>query len=1150
MTREPGENTSVPPRLTLDELARLLTAADPAVVLAPPRILRRVIKKDRRLIGFALHPPHRKGYVLDRDALLEYVEPEELGMAPDAGLPEKVVLLVQPSPRRLAAAEPGQLLALYWRLLFHARVHLALEAKLADAEAASRDLAARIDRLGPAVFDEIRAVLDHEELLLPPVDERSVYIEFAAVYLELRRFAPSAVRRYFPGLEDLGAVDELLRTDVDAEELFRATRPAGAALPRDEGELEAWADLPDDDQPLPPTAEPPPDVVSAIKCRVLLERAERPAAAGNFVRAAIVHARAERCAPPELLDRVRSALKNDVRQLVETLRAALEIEPSRPAPWQDTLIALARQTPRGIWTVEARLLYDLQKACLDQQRPIFTVDLVEWALSWGRRPLRRRLPNQRDVLLLKHLRSAAGRIAAARISDGQRRQLARMLREAAARIEARLRRQLRPKIAAALDEVGLKPQNLPERVARKKLIEELLDLIVERGYLAFGDLRDAISRNRLKLPDLDEPMDFIRGDQLLRADRRIALALDGVYRRGEFYLRWMQRLSSLGFGTRIGRFLTRFVVVPFGGAYVALAGVHEIIQLVSGRKTAYEHPSFDAEIEAAAATPAPAGAESAIHLASVEFVFLLGLFLLFLVNSATFRRVVGRACVAAYKTFLAVVVEPIRRALGSPVVQQFLHHRWFIWSLNLLVKPLLATVVIWRLSLPAEAHLSDSLLRGAMLFLPLCILLNSRVGRTSQEVLADWIVQGWHRFGWRPIVGLFWFFVDVFKRFLAGVERMLYSVDEWLRFRGGEGRKSLALKAVLGLLWFCAAYVIRFAVMVLIEPQINPIKHFPVVTVSHKLLVGIVLTMPPGTAKTIAWWVIWGIPGIFGFLVWELKENWRLYAANRRPTLVPVPIGSHGETMGRLLRPGFHSGTLPKCFAKLRRADRRARAGGGWRAVHKSIRALHHLEIALRRWIERQFVEMFVESRAWQATPPSLERIHLATNYARFELRGPGAEQPPLVLTIETRAGWMLADVPQAGWARALDARQRRVLIDALVGLLKTAGIELIRRQLEAEFAPPMPRYAFSRDELIVWPNADNSAEVRYELGESTWLAPRTVRGAARRRLPTIDRQRAVFGDLEVSWVEWVEVWENDAADRGDARNLPPWEFLDAIMFS
>ena len=49
-------------------------------------------------------------------------------------------------------------------------------------------------------------------------------------------------------------------------------------------------------------------------------------------------------------------------------------------------------------------------------------------------------------------------------------------------------------------------------------------------------------------------------------------------------------------------------------------------------------------------------------------------------------------------------------------------------------------------------------------------------------------------------------------------------------------------------------------------------------------------------AKTYATTIAFLIPGIFGFLVWELKENWRLYGANRPRQLKPVPIGHHGET--------------------------------------------------------------------------------------------------------------------------------------------------------------------------------------------------------------------------------------------------------------
>src|SRR5262249_45947598 len=161
---------------------------------------------------------------------------------------------------------------------------------------------------------------------------------------------------------------------------------------------------------------------------------------------------------------------------------------------------------------------------------------------------------------------------------------------------------------------------------------------------------------------------------------------------------------------------------------------------------------------------------------------------------------------------------------------------------------------------------------------------------------------------------------DVFKRFLEAVDRFLYAVDEWLRFRTGEGRLTLVWKTIAGILWGGVAYVLRFVLILFIEPQINPIKHFPVVTISHKLLLP---TIPAVTevliqsfgistvaAGTLATVIVGKIPGVFGFLVWELKENWRLYRANRPATLRPDVIGHHGETLPRLLKPGFHSGTL------------------------------------------------------------------------------------------------------------------------------------------------------------------------------------------------------------------------------------------------
>src|SRR4030095_209119 len=89
-----------------------------------------------------------------------------------------------------------------------------------------------------------------------------------------------------------------------------------------------------------------------------------------------------------------------------------------------------------------------------------------------------------------------------------------------------------------------------------------------------------------------------------------------------------------------------------------------------------------------------------------------------------------------------------------------------------------------------------------------------------------------------------------FKMLANWVERQLYAVDEWLRFRGGDSQGSLARKAILGLLWFPIAYVFRFVFYLLVEPQVNPVKHFPVVTVSHKLLLPLVVSENPASVSS------------------------------------------------------------------------------------------------------------------------------------------------------------------------------------------------------------------------------------------------------------------------------------------------------------
>src|SRR5262249_34895831 len=113
----------------------------------------------------------------------------------------------------------------------HAQLHIALEARLGEGRVTGAGVRHRIQRIGPTEFDAIRDVLRQENFLMPPRDDRTAYIEFAALYLELRQFAPSLLPRYFPGLTDLAAIDALLAEDVDAAAVLARSRPPGAPSP-------------------------------------------------------------------------------------------------------------------------------------------------------------------------------------------------------------------------------------------------------------------------------------------------------------------------------------------------------------------------------------------------------------------------------------------------------------------------------------------------------------------------------------------------------------------------------------------------------------------------------------------------------------------------------------------------------------------------------------------------------------------------------------------------------------------------------------------------------------------------------------------------------------------------------------------------------
>ncbi|MCI0461405.1 MAG: hypothetical protein L0Z62_31025 [Gemmataceae bacterium] len=1024
------------PPLPADQLERQLQATDQTVFLVSPRVLRRVIKRHSGAAGFGPLLPHGHSYVLDADALTRLVDPGDLLTEPGQPLPPKVILLQRPDPQTQATLTPGQILVRWWRYLFHARVHVALDQKIADDKLTQADVRRRIECLGQTELDEIRTVLRRERALLPPADDRTVYVEFVAIYLELRHFAPEQLPLFFPALTDFPAVDSLVADDVDGVALFAATRPADAPDPasmvHEHGETAPAPRLP---------------AIPAEIARELSEQAREAAARGNVVRAAILRAQAAAGSVPDSAEAVAVAA-SELSLLASRLQRTLQLTDAQAEALSQALPPLLTRAALGGWTVEARLLYDLQKACIDDERGIFKVQPFRWAFSLGRLPLKRPMPNERLVLIYRHVRSAYRKIDRTHLTEHDRNRLLAALGEVQEHSAGRLRDHFRPLLSGTLDRVGLVPANLPERVARDKLVEELLDRVVGKGFLTLSDMRDAISRNQLKLDDLASPVEFIRGDKLLQLNRELAAALDGAYRPGEVYLRWLQSLSSLGFGTLTGRLLVRFLLLPFGVAFVALVGLDYLIE--EGGK-----------IGRLLAGTSAAHGEQGHHLTMPSPWALggLALFLLLVFNVAPFRRGVGRGLRLAWRGVRVALIDAPLWVLRRPVVRAVWQSAPVRLFFQYLLVPLLLTGATAGMMLHLGLEGMTTAGVSAAVFVASALVLNTRFGRDLQEILTDRAERGWQRLSSDLIPGLFRLIMNVSRWFLETVDRLLYTVDEWLRFRTGESRLALIAKGLLGSVWFCVTYVVRIYTNLLVEPTVNPIKHFPVVTVGHKLMLPalpmVFNALQAPTEPLLGGWLatafagvtLFFVPGIFGFVAWELKENWKLYRANRAAELRPVMVGSHGETVLRLLRPGFHLGTVPKLFAKLRKAERKGRHT----TAHKYHEGLHHAEEEVSHFVEREFLHLLAQSKLWGGLRLELRAVGLATNRIRLALACPEASDEVLEIALDHRAGWLVAGVTRPGWLGRLEPEQRQALGLALAGLYKRAGVDLTRELLFRE---------------------------------------------------------------------------------------------------
>ncbi|MGL6097501.1 MAG: hypothetical protein ACRC7O_17100, partial [Fimbriiglobus sp.] len=742
----------------------------------------------------------------------------------------------------------------------------------------------------------------------------------------------------------------------------------------------------------------------------------------------------------------------------------------------------------------------------------------------------------------------------ARLTDADRQALGGLLRGALDKSEEMLRKRFRPVLTEALRDAELRPQSGPEQAALAKTVEELLDRISAAGFFGFADLRDAIARGQIKLPDLAGPHEYFRGDPLLRLDRRLGTLLDGVYRRGEFYSRMLERGTAFMFGTEPGRWATLNVVLPFGGALM----VGQFLWLLEYERRE-KFVGVAREAMAAAAVASQAGVAAAdpagLMIPDVSFfggwnahglfhVFWLALGVIFLghVRSDRVRDVTKAAGRAVYRGFRYVFWDLPVRVAAHPTVRLVFGSGPVQLLLNYGAKPLAVSGVGWALfpdvwDAGNAARLFTVVAAGAVV--------NSRVGAAAEAVLFE-IASGFLRLV-RALPAVVHWISDVFRELVAAVEWTLARSEDWLRLRGGVGPVSVAVRATAGLLWFPIAFLIRFYMVVLVEPMLNPLKLplsilfakfvYPLLAILGLFHVSTLSSpfvddLAPYLTFPVAWLFVIGTcylsPDAFTFLFWEMRENWKLYRANRPAAIKPVAVGPHGETVVKLLRPGFHSGTVPNLFAALRDAERGGAETGEWRASRASRQALRGVEEAIGRFVARDLAAVLNPSAAWGGRKLAAGPVHLGTNRIRVELRLDGSDRPA-VLEWEDRGGWLIAGWGDPGWTADLPPAPARAFTNALAYLYKRAGVDLVREHLRAELPTDATQFDVGPAGLLVWYGPRDQPPVLYELAApADELRPRTPNNLHPAAGPPLLAERLVFSRVTLTWPQWLAVWQPD----------------------
>lgn len=1184
----------------MHKLDEILEAADPGAVMVARTVLDRLLLiawKQPPLVG---QVPHRDFVVMDRQILVNRVDSTELLIPSDRNLPREVLVLERPGEEELALLRKNDpfgpalvrtsrdlntfdsdehevrrrqrvVLLEVWKRLFLAMVdrtllewegdlalvqaplagsvpglptQLGLPATLpaSGAKALLAGPMARLESLlpeGTIEYEEVSRVLQREKCVLPDSPRSVILREFALLFLGLRCFSPQATGYWFPALSASrqDALFAALDGEIPVAKLLLQSRPA------------PWLEAASDSDDLQSEAN---------QYFIRLQRlADQSLEKDRLVDAAILRVMASRVAPAHKTEPARKMARAHLRQLVLGIHQRLGIREDQVDEATAVLDPLLEKADQGHRNREEKLLQELENIHDDVVSPPQALDIMGWILSGGVSRLRRPMILVDVIRATRFLRMAQQHLTFTRIDNSARQSVESLLRTARLSNENEVRAQIGPVLSEALGDAGFSPTSHLGKLALGQIVETLIDRILEQGFLTFQNLRDTLAVSPVKMPDLADFAQWVRGDELLLLDRRLSSLLEGIYQPSELYGATLERATAAFFGTRTGRFISLYVMFPYLTAFVVVAFIYHLLKTLEHNNLGPSTP--DRDMSELIILAGAVGTVLLVFIARPRVRLLTG-------------HILGRTADVLSWTFW----EMPRKLSSSEFVRNVVLEP-LSWVLGYGVKPLVACLLM-RLVQPLWF---EEVAGWVLWFALFNVVLNTRPGLMAGALVSRSVRRFIGSLSNGLISGAVLIWQNILKRMITGIDTLILGVQELISVRQRDERVWTTVQALLQTIWFPVGYALRFLFMVVIEPFLNPVK-LPVSFVAMKIFYPVIgpplhlaldSTFNFFIVEALVWVLDFIIPGAFGFFFWEFRENWRLYEANRPDRMPAAMFGPHAETMRDLLEPGFHAGTLPAVYRKLRKACDLRAASNDLRQERACLREIGEIGEDLAQLTRRQLFDVLAQCAAWRNmmdkvgdTPTSeaqttdsrasgsnnLSGVHptgfsvrnpiLATNRIEIILDWKHArlnpEEAPLTIDIEFMAGNLFARVGRPPWLGRISAEATRSLTASLAWFFTQTGIGVSIQHLEAGLPGGFVRASFEPRAITLFPAehiADGQTEAPSEKGQPVrlrmdWSGERLIPVRRDSRIPgPIPAGTMIFGSVPVSWSDFVGWFDAEA---------------------